>query len=130
MRRCCPLLVIFLFIGCKERPQAPALSAEPVYDNPNAGVRFLAPTNWTIVARSDKPPEGPGERLLVRYQSAPTASHASFEVTIDAKPTSDDVASVVREASHGATTWELVGAPASLTIGGAPATRYTLKHKD
>ncbi len=131
MRRLCPLLIVFsLAAGCKERPQAPALRDEPVYDNPLAGLRFLAPNNWTQVARSDKPPPGAGERLLVRFQAPPSVTHAFFEVTVDDQPATEDIVALLRQPSHSAAGWEPIGTPTPLTVGGTPATRYTLKSKE
>jgi hypothetical protein len=131
MRRVCPLLALLpILAGCTtEHPRAPALRDGPVYDNSLAGLRFLTPTNWNQVARSDQPPPGPGERLLVRFQAPPNVSHALFEVTVDAAPP-EDVAALVKQPSHSAAAWEPVGAPAQLTIGGEPATRYTFKNKE
>src|SRR3954470_24218650 len=108
MRRLCPLLAFFLFIaGCNsQRPRAPALRDGPVYDNPEIGLRFLTPTNWTQVARSDTPPPGPGERLLVRFQAPATVSHALFEVTVE-EGAAEDVGALLRQASHSAPSWEL-----------------------
>jgi hypothetical protein len=128
MRRLCPLLIL-LVAGCTERPQAPALRDDPVYDNPAAGLRFAAPPNWSMVARSDQPREGPGERLLVRYQVATHVVRATFEVTLDAKPDSENVEALVKQGSHGVMNWEMVGTPAPITVGQVPGTRYILKHK-
>src|SRR5262245_46434942 len=130
MRRLCPLLALLLIVaGCKEHPQAPALRDNPVYDNSQIGLRFLSPNGWTQVARADIPPPGPGERLLVRFRGPFGVSQAIFEVTVE-DPAPDDAGALLRQPSHSAAAWEIVGSPTSLTVGGAPATRYTLKSKD
>jgi hypothetical protein len=132
MRRLCLLLLIPLVVaaGCTEKPRAPALQTGAEYDNPHIGLRLPAPTNWSEVARADKPRPGSGEHLLVRFQAPLGKTRAVFEVTLDQKPESDDVAMLVRQPSHAAPSWDPVTEPAPLNIGGVSAMRYTLKNKN
>src|SRR5688572_22928786 len=49
--------VALLALGCSsDRPKAPPLTNEAVYQNDKIGLRFLTPEGWKVTARTDLPP--------------------------------------------------------------------------
>jgi len=124
------MVVAFAVLGCNERPSAPALRDEPVYDNPNVGLRFQTPTGWTQAARTDRLPPVEREHLLVRFQTTPGQKPALFEVTMQALPESTNVADLVRGPSHSLGPWPDGGLPEKVEIGGVSGDRYRLAQRD
>ncbi len=124
------IVLAFVVAGCQDRPKAPALRDDPVFEDAQAGVRFLAPTGWIETARSAFPP-GPAEKdtMLVRYQSPPTEKSAVFEVSFVDAPESADVTAMLAAPSHGASNWASSEPPEPLKLNAA-ATRYHLAHKN
>ncbi len=124
------ILLSLCICGCRERPKAPPLRDDPVFEEPKKGLRFLAPKGWSQTARSSFP-EGPTEKdtLLVRYQSAPSDKPAFFEVTYIDAPESADVMAMLTAASNSMGAWTSAGAPEPQTINNVQATRYRLTQK-
>ena len=126
------LIFLIAVIGCTERPSAPALRDEPVYDNPREGLRFLKPQGWIQQAKSAAP-AGPAdvERMLVRYAGPPGVKPPTFEVSMQDLGESTDMAAFLAEPSHNiAAPWQLVGQPESLTMDGVAATRYAFTQQN
>ena len=73
---------LVVICGCSSQPQAPALIDEPVYENDQEGIRFLAPEGWSLRGKSALPP-GPvtRERQLVEYRQLRGRGDATFEVS-------------------------------------------------
>jgi hypothetical protein len=124
------IVLALIFSGCQDRPKAPALRDDPVFEDSQSGLRFLAPTGWTETARSAFP-KGPADKdtLLVRYQSAQADKFAVFEVSFVDAPESADIAAMAAAPSHGVHSWSPAGAPEALTVRDAKATRYRLTQK-
>jgi hypothetical protein len=132
MRRLCLVVLgLGLAAGCSDRPRAPALRDEPVYDNPAEGLRFLTPEGWNQVARADPPPDPSGkDRLLVSYQSTGRGHPAVLEVSRADLPESEDLAARAASPSHGYGPWKPARPPESVEVGGAAATRFVMNAKD
>src|SRR5213594_4361713 len=83
---------VMLAAGCSDRPKAPPLVNESVYQNERVGVRFLAPEGWSITSRSEVPP-GPLARpvLLVSYVQSKAEKAAEFELLTAELPEFDDL---------------------------------------
>jgi hypothetical protein len=116
----------FLFTGCSERPKAPPLTNDAVYQNDKAGVRFLAPPGWSITSRSDLPP-GPLEKpfVLVSYIQSSGEKPAEFEVLAADIPENVDLGTYLVEHRVGAGKWTQGPASKPLTVGGSPAMQYS-----
>jgi hypothetical protein len=133
MRHACVCLIIVLMsAGCSDRPKAPPLRDEPVFDDPRTGLRFVAPPGWVQIMRSAELPTGPLERewVLVRYQSPPGEQPATFEATLLDAPESADMAALVTAESHSLGPWRLANQPQALAVAGLEATRYTVIFKN
>lgn len=123
-----PWLALFLLLsaGCSQRPHAPALGDDPVYQNSREGFRFLAPEGWVQRARAEVPPgKAEKERLLVEYQRARGGKLALLEVSLADLPSSTDLVDYLAGPADGVERWRPVGSPEKLEIGGAEATRMT-----
>ena len=67
--------------GCSDRPRAPRLSNDPVYQNDAIGLRFLAPEGWTIVSRAAAPSRCPNSGSARSRASASASASWSFSGT-------------------------------------------------
>ena len=126
------MIALAALAGCTDRPRAPALRDESVFDNTREGIRFLTPSGWTLQARSEVPP-GPAdtERLLVRYAGPPSATPPSFEVALQDLAESTDLVAHLKAPSHSITTpWNIAEPAQPLTIGGAAGNRFTFSQGD
>ncbi len=121
------ILAAVIFAGCQDRPRAPALRDDPVFEDAQSGMRFLAPTGWAETARSAFP-DGRADKdtMLVRYQSPPTEKPATFEVSFIDAPDSADVVAMLSAPSHGASKWTNAEPPEQLKLNSGAATRYHL----
>ena len=124
------IVLAVIVCGCQDRPKAPALRDDPVFEDAQSGLRFLAPTGWTETARSAFP-SGPADKdtMLVRYQSPPSDKSAIFEVSFIDAAESADVAAMLTAQSYGVSNWTLDGKPEPLSVHDAAATRYRLTEK-
>jgi hypothetical protein len=125
----CPLsslLLGLLLCGCDGRPRAPALQSGPLYQSEREGLRFLAPEGWVQRARAELPP-GRYEKpeLLVAYTRV-TDRPAEFEVSLADLPEGTDLLKFLTATPTEGVRWQAKGPPEALTVGGVPATRFTL----
>jgi hypothetical protein len=118
---------VVVLAGCgRDRPHAPALRDEPVYQNDREGFRFLVPDGWTQVARGELPPgRADSERMLVEYRLYGADKPASLQVTArDFDPGTDLKAYLATRTSG--ETWRPKGPAETLEVDGTPATRVVL----
>src|SRR5262245_60271828 len=101
MRQIRLLALLAMIAGCSDRPRAPALRNDPVYENTSAGIRFMVPAGWTQQAKSE-PSSKPAntEQLLVRYTGPRSPIPATFEVTYQDVDDSDDLQALLAAPSH------------------------------
>jgi hypothetical protein len=116
-----------LAAGCSDRPKAPPITRDPVFQSDKVGVRFLAPEGWPMVSRAD-PPAGklPRPVVVVSYAQGRGEKPAEFEVTAADLAADADPAQFLAEHRIGGERWALKGGPDPVTINGAAAARYTL----
>lgn len=109
-------------VGCESRPRAPALSDSPVYENRQAGCRFLAPEGWRQSVNSMLPPQLDREFRLVEY----TTLGASFEVLCLDDPDGEhqDQHAYHARPSHGVQLWKSTAEPEQIEINGAAGERF------
>jgi len=119
---------VFLQAGCGERPRAPVLRDEPVYQNDREGFRFLTPTGWTQDARAAIPPgKATKERPLVDYRRAAGIRGASFRVSLIDLDPSADLAAYLTGPSYGAKSWRQAGTSEEVAAGNVPGVCYTFR---
>ena len=122
----CLLAAALLAAGCTQRPHAPVLRNEAVYQNAQEGFRFLPPEGWAMHTRTNLPP-GPldKEHVLVAYRKIqPGASRpAAFEVSCADLPESADLTAHL---SAGKGKWRAVKPPEPVSAGNAQGVRITL----
>lgn len=113
-------------VGCDVRPRAPALRDSSVYQNRDAGLRFLVPQGWTQVASGVLPPGAlPAEFMLVKYQMKTTARGAVLEVLcLDDSQSTTDSHRHHAQPSHGVASWTSKVEAQELTVGGVPGRRF------
>ena len=126
--RLCVLAVCLFVAGCGSRPRAPALANTPVYENPKAGFRFLAPKNWNQHASAQLPP-GPLKkpRLLVQYKRVSKDKGAFFEVGVIDLEEGHDIKDTLTAPASGASKWTMTAKPEPIKVGPVPATRYVMQ---
>ena len=113
-----------LLPGCSRKPQAPALRDEPVYENAQEGLRFLAPEQWTQHARATLPPgKVDKERLLVGYRRHEAGESAQLELARADLPESTKLTDYLSGPAFSARQWKAKGPPEELEINGVPAVR-------
>jgi hypothetical protein len=113
--------------GCSERPKAPPLVNDSVYQNDKIGLRFLAPEGWSMSSRAELPP-GPLSKpvILVAYHLSKGESHSELEVMAADLPADSDLGKFLLEHRIGAAAWTLKPPPEKVTINGVEATRHVL----
>jgi hypothetical protein len=118
-------LFLIAVAGCADRPRAPALQDEPVFQNKQEGLRFLPPSGWRMRARTEVP-HGPltEERLLVQYNRLTPDSPANLEVTMADVPPSTPLDECAGSRSDGPEGWQKT-ATEPLEVSGLPAFRAT-----
>src|SRR5262245_5986978 len=72
---------LLVLVGCSNRPHAPPLTTEAVYQNDAIGLRFLAPAGWPVQSRATLPAGRLTKPIiLVSYQRVPGDKPAEFKV--------------------------------------------------
>ena len=121
------LVVALAAAGCSDRPHAPRLSNDPVYQNDTIGVRFLAPEGWSIVSRSELPPGTlPRPVVMATYVQSKGERPAEFELMAADLPDGADLGQYLAENRIGPEKWAVKSAGQPVTVNGVAATRYTL----
>jgi hypothetical protein len=119
------LLATSLAVGCSDRPRAPVLSNDPVYQDDREGLRFLAPEGWTQSGKANLPHgKSAKERTLVDYRRASGTRGASFRVTLADLDPSTDLADFLAGLSYGVQKWHLTAPPETVPVGNASGLRY------
>jgi hypothetical protein len=113
--------------GCNERPQAPPLVNETVYQYELIGLRFLTPEDWSIISRGTLPP-GPLNKpmMLVAYHEKRGENPAALEVMAADLPEDTDLGKYLLENRLGQGEWKIKSPAETITVNGAEAQRYLL----
>src|SRR5262249_46264967 len=119
------LLLPLLFAGCSNRPHAPPLTTEAVYQNDAIGLRFLAPAGWPVQSRATLPTGRLAKPIiLVTYQRGPGDKPAEFKgLAADLGPEACPP-TFLTDLRVGPGAWPAPWAARPLTVNGAEATRY------
>lgn len=122
----CAALALLL-PACADRPKAPPLSADSVYQNDEIGLRFLAPQGWAMQARATLPPgELRKPTILVAYRRGGAARPSEFDLLVGNADESTDLGAFLAEYQVGAGKWAQASAPKAVTVNGRAATQYVL----
>jgi hypothetical protein len=116
-----------LSCGCSERPKAPPLTNEAIYQNEKVGIRFLAPSGWSISSRADMPSGKLAKPIiLVGYLQTSGEKPAEFELVAADVPDGADPGQFLADHRIGPSKWTVKPGAASTQVGGIPATRYDM----
>jgi hypothetical protein len=116
--------------GCRERPKAPPLVNEAVYQNDKIGLRFLPPDRWSVTSRADLPAGALSKPvILVAYQVGKGESSAELEVMAADVPEGTDLGQFLVAERIGAAAWALKPQVERVTVNGSEATRHVLTRK-
>ena len=110
--------------GCDSRPRAPALTPEAVYENDDAGVRFVVPEGWVTTGKTALPP-GTYDRPIRMAGYAATTGHAGLDLYAIDLPAGQDLPAYLDKHAIGADKWGAKGPGKPETVNGTAATRYT-----
>lgn len=121
------LALAFAAVGCSQRPSAPPLANDAVYQNDKAGIRFLAPANWAITSRTDLP-RGELTRpiLLVAYHQVAGEKPAEFDLFVMDLPDDADLGAYLAEHRVGPEKWTVNPQTVPVPVGGLAGTRYDM----
>lgn len=134
-QRCIPLKVFLLGLiaamcGCTERPKAPALVNEPVYQYEKIGLRFLTPEGWSITSRAVLPPGALSKpMILVAYHMKNEEHPTALEVLAADVPEGTDLVQYLIDGRIGQGDWTIKSPAENLSINGAEAIRYLLSQR-
>lgn len=113
--------------GCEDRPRAPALTHETVYQNDAVGVTFVTPEGWTLYGKTSLPPGRLDRPIrLTAYARGVDKFHAEFELYAAESPPGSDLVAYLATHKLGPEDWVAVGKPSAETVRGVAATRYQL----
>jgi hypothetical protein len=120
------LAPLALLPACSDRPKAPPLTQESVYQNDAVGLRFLVPAGWTTQSRAVLP-SGPLAKpiVLVTYQGG-GEKPAEFRVLVAELPDNTDLPQFLAGHPVGPDKWAPQSAVEPVTINGVQASRFTL----
>jgi hypothetical protein len=124
-------LLLAAACGCADRPKAPPLVNDTVYQNDRIGLRFLAPDGWSLSTRSD-PPSSPLPKpvILVAYQLVKGESFSELQVLAADLPDDADYGDFLIEHRIGAAGWTLKPPAETVSINGVEASRLTLTRQE
>ena len=121
------VLTAFLLVvaGCSDRPHAPPLTTEAVYQNDAIGLRFLAPADWPVQSRAILPVGRLVKPIiLVSYQRVPGDKPAEFRVLASDLAPEDPLEHFLAGLQVGPETWSAPAGAQPLTVNGTEATRF------
>lgn len=119
-------VLLAVLVGCKERPKAPPLTNEAVYQNDKIGLRFLAPEGWNLTTRSDLPSALTRPVTVAAYAVTHGKLAADFEVTAADLPDATDLTAFLAEYRVGAQKWATRKGPDDVTVNGAAGRRWLM----
>jgi len=123
-------LLVLLAPGCIERPKAPPLVNDTVYQNDRIGLRFLAPDGWALASRADLPSSPlPKPIILVGYHLSRGDNQSELEVLAADLPEDADLGRVLLEHRIGAAVWTQKPPAEAISINGVDANRIHLTRK-
>jgi hypothetical protein len=123
--------LLLLACGCQERPKAPPLVNDTVYQNDKIGLRFLAPDGWSVLSRAELPAGAlPKPIVLVAYQMGKGDTTSELEVLAADLAEDADLGRFLAEHRIGAAAWTIKSPAETVTINGAAATRFVLTRMD
>jgi hypothetical protein len=125
MRTLLALPLVALAGGCSDRPKAPPLTDEAVFQDDRVGLRFLVPAGWAVQSRAAVP-DGPLSRTVVvaSYRRVTGQRPATLEVLAADVPADADLERWLAEHGTGGETWGPRPPVRTVTINGAAATRF------
>ena len=123
------LLLATALTGCGVAvPQAPELRDAPVYENAQEGFRFMVPDGWTQTASSNLPPgKLEGEAFLARYRVKSPEAGSMLVIECFQAEGSSDLQKHHAASSYRAKSWQLLGEPETLELGGREAQRMNFE---
>jgi predicted Zn-dependent protease len=125
MRTLAALTLVALAGGCSDRPKAPTLTDEEVFDDDRAGLRFLVPAGWVMQSRATVP-DGPLSRTIIvaSYRRGEGQRPATLEVITADVPADADLERWLAERGAGGGVWALRPPVKTITINGAEAVQF------
>ena len=125
MRSLLALPLIALACGCTDRPKAPPLTDEAVFQDDRVGLRFLVPAGWVIQSRAVVP-DGPlGRTIVVASYRGPAGQRPpTLEVLAADVPADADLERWLAERGTGDEAWAPRPPVRTVTINGAEATQF------
>lgn len=113
--------------GCgDDKPRAPALTTEAVYQYDPAGLRVLTPDGWVLFARGNPPPRSLDHPFrLAAYQKTEGQARAELELYAIDLPDGQDLLAYLAAHPIGPEKWSAKGPPQAEKINGVEAVRYT-----
>lgn len=119
------LIVGCILEGCSQRPQAPALIDELVYEYTPVGIRFRKPDGWTLASKAILPAEAlPKPIVMIRYIQNHGDRPAEMDLVAAEVPVESDLGQFLADYRIGPEKWKLVKPGEPLTINGVEAIRY------
>lgn len=126
-RLLCLVPLALVAAGCSDRPSAPPLVNEAVYQNAAVGLRFLAPDGWSLSSRADPPPGRLAKPIvLVAYAHVQGTRPAEFELVAADVPEADDLGAFIAGYKIGPEKWTVQPGSEAVAVGGEAATRYKM----
>ena len=106
--------------GCTEKPKAPPLVNDTVYQNDKIGLRFLAPEGWSVSSRAELPADAlPKPIIVIAYHFNKGGTHSELEVLAADLSENAELGKFLAEHRIGAVAWTLKPPPESVTINGS-----------
>jgi hypothetical protein len=121
------LLAPFVLLSaCSDRPKAPPLTQESVYQNDAIGLRFLVPAGWIMQSRAVLPSGNLHKPIVVVTYQGGGERPAEFRLVVAEVPENADLPQYLAAHPVGADKWPPQAPVEPVTINETQASRFVL----
>ena len=117
---------VALIVACSDRPKAPPLTQESVYQNDSIGLRFLVPAGWTTQSRAVLPTGQLHKPIVVVSYQGGAERPAEFRVLVADLSAGADLQQFLTEHRVGGEKWTGQSPIEQLTVNEMQASRFVL----
>lgn len=113
-------------VGCEDKPRAPALATESVYQNDEIGLKFATPDGWVIQTKTDLPSGRLPKPILLASYLSPKGDGPQLQVEAANAVPDEELDAGLATLKAGGEGWAVKEPRKRVTVNGIEASRVTL----